>query len=162
MIYGRGFGPLDFQTNFNGTDRDLPSKGLAGDLEGVARLDSELGKCIVNFLPKDRDQFELSGYQIRSIGQTYVTVILNLYNPFYFKSSDQKYLDWLIYNVDFSAMFVKMSERIASLYWVARNSYGWGQSPEDHFLSARTVPSFFYLANLVKSNRDLKKQRIIY
>ena len=153
--YGIGYGA--YLKKYNLTNRYPTSKGLAGELEIVARLDSQLGEGLVNFLPKDEEQFKLCGYTKRAQSPTEIKVMLNLYNPFYFGNSDQdlkgeRYLDWLIYDIDFSAMLVKMSEEFPRLNDPIYENYP-RVSIEDAFYLARTENSIRHLVNLVYDNR---------
>ena len=134
------------------------AKGLAGELQIEARLDSELGINMVNFKSRDEEEFKLCGYEQQKITLTHVTAKLNLYYPFYFKSRDEniqgeKYLDWLIYNVNFSAMVIKMFTALKQ-----RENYVMRRlniSLDDAFYVKRTLESFEYLVRLVKRNRYL-------
>lgn len=167
LVYDREIAFLPFQKQVADTNQShLSTKGLAGDLNINAPLDSDLGKALLNFLPKDKQQYEHTGYEKRNITRTHVNVMLNLYNPFYFQSSDQNieeegFLDWLIYDVNFSAMIVKMSENFPKwdryVSWPSGNSTSLTYDAiQDMFYAKRTKLSIEYLANLANTNRYSK------
>jgi len=165
LTYDYGIAYEAYHKEYNLTNGYPTSKGLAGELEIVARLDSQLGQGLVNFMPKDEEQFKLCGYTKRFAHgsvlyperPTEIKVMLNLYNPFYFGNSDQdlkgeRYLDWLIYDIDFSAMLLKMSEEFPRLNGPIYRNYT-HKSIEDAFYLTRTENSIRYLVNLASDNR---------